>query len=235
MPFESSTDSRIEQNYGMQLFASTLAHEIRNPLQSMKLHIDLAAKGFVSETTFDQLKEEVNRLEKIIHKVQQFSRPVKLDLEVHPLHETIQAALKNVRYWLSASGISLQENSQNIQRLEMEIDSLLIEQVLLNLLNNAIQAMPSGGQLSLKTFLDDDFVRIELSDSGTGMEPKVLERVGSPFFTTKAKGSGLGVAFCKSVAALHGGRLDFTSEVGKGTIATLSLPIKRNGVKSCSV
>jgi len=104
-----------------------------------------------------------------------------------------------------------------------------LQQVFLNLMFNAIEAMPQGGALAVKTLLDDseNTLRIAISDSGKGMEPPVLDQMFQPFFTTKRKGSGLGLSICQRLVDQHGGSISAESAPGKGTVFTLLIPIHK--------
>lgn len=219
-----------QENFQIQLLASTLAHEIRNPLQSMKLQLDAASRGYLTESTFDRLNAEVARIEKIVQKVQQFSQPVKMEPSSLCILEVLNSCLESIRYWLSASGIILEEDYSALGKSRIHGDAILLEQVILNLITNAIQAMPNGGCLSIRAENSLKDIVIEVSDTGEGMSSETLERLGSPFFTTKAKGSGLGVAFCRSVLAMHHASLIYSSRLGEGTKAILRFPIEREDV-----
>jgi signal transduction histidine kinase len=89
---------------------------------------------------------------------------------------------------------------------------------------NSLQAMPKGGRLEYSVSECQDYAEIEISDTGVGMSRQTLQSIGTPFFTTKTKGSGLGVAFCRSIIALHGGTLEFESQEGNGTTVRVRLP-----------
>lgn len=229
MEFESSTDiekieSEKDNDFGLNLLASTLAHEIRNPLQAMRIQLDAAARGIQNPDTFKNLNNNLDRLEGVVKRVEGLAQ--RYSLTIGSLHlETLKnSALSSVRFWLEACGIQVHETISWEGDPVIQGDRELLEQVFLNLLMNALQAMPDGGRLQVSISECQNHAEIEISDSGCGMSREGLKLVGTPFFTTKEKGSGLGVAFCKSIIALHGGQIDFESEEGKGTTVTVRLP-----------
>ncbi|PIR22448.1 MAG: hypothetical protein COV44_07730 [Deltaproteobacteria bacterium CG11_big_fil_rev_8_21_14_0_20_45_16] len=227
MESESSIDKSgqtSESEYGISVLASTFAHEIRNPLQSIRLQIDAGLRGNNSTETLHNISRGVDRIERLLEKIQGYSQRYKLDVEPVNLKDVLNAVVGSVRYWLNASGISITEHIQWEGQPIVECDRELTEQVLLNLVSNAIQSMERGGSLRVNILECQSEAQIEVRDSGCGMDKDTLAKVGTPFFTTKASGNGLGLAFCRSIAALHGGSLTLESVQGQGTIVTLKVP-----------
>ncbi|MFH1867458.1 MAG: ATP-binding protein, partial [Candidatus Omnitrophota bacterium] len=105
------------------------------------------------------------------------------------------------------------------------IDEKQIQEVLMNLLNNARDAISGGGTIDISTSKEGDFIRIDLKDSGMGMDEKTLSEIFEPFFTTKEKGTGLGLPVCQGIIKAHNGELRFESQLGKGTTAVVLLPV----------
>lgn len=221
MESESSTKSKEAlqtlKDSGMEfegsLIASTLAHEIRNPLQSIRLQLDLAARGGPVTDALQNIKDHVNRLEAVVEKVQKLSEKFVTHLEKANLKEIVDSALSSLQFWLSASGIETRTHVAWEGTPICFLDKELIEQVLLNLFMNAIQVMPAGGTLTVYVTEEIDHAVIEVSDTGPGIPADVLNKIGTPFFTTKPQGTGLGIAFCKTIAALHGGSLEVHSSI----------------------
>jgi two-component system, NtrC family, sensor kinase len=133
---------------------------------------------------------------------------------------------------LELSGKELQHSYVNIERIWDPAIPLIIanpdhlKQVFLNLVINAIDAMPQGGDLSIRTIFDQDNVSIEFTDTGIGMPPEIQARLFEPFFTTKTQGSGLGLSISYGIIQEHDGQILVQSEVGKGTTFTITLPIR---------
>jgi len=209
--------------------AAGIAHEIRNPLQSIKSFVQLLEqKGPGGLEVFDCagiVMSEIDRMNLIIKEFLQLTRPagegfVKQDLNVI-IREVVlfmqsESVLRNVviepQY---GEGLPL-----------IMVDKAQIKQVLINLLANAFAAMPQGGTVGLKTWYDYylNEARIEVSDTGVGMDEETLSRIGRPFFTTKDNGTGLGLAVCYRIIKNHGGQIEVTSLIGKGSVFTIVLP-----------
>ena len=231
MEFESSTDvekleSQKENDFGMSLLASTLAHEIRNPLQAMRIQLDAAARGIQGPDTFRNLNNNLDRLEGVVRRVEGLAHRYSLTIGTLNLEVLKNSALSSIRFWLEACGIKVRENVSWEGDPVIQGDRELLEQVLLNLLMNALQAMPHGGRLQVNINECQAHAEIEVTDSGVGISREGLKLIGTPFFTTKESGNGLGVAFCKSIVTLHGGQIDFESEEGKGTKVSIRIPKK---------
>jgi signal transduction histidine kinase len=222
MASESLTDvmsqvSKTESEYGLSLLASTLAHEIRNPLQTIRLQIDAANRGASMNAALIKISENIARLESVVDRVQKLGQRYVIHPEKIHLREFIESTLTTMNFWLTAAGITVATHIQWEGEAACEGDKELLQQVLLNLVMNAIQSMPQSGSLSIQVFEELEHAVIEIQDSGCGMDEKTLKLVGTPFFTTKETGNGLGLAFCKTIAALHGGSLELDSKVGVGT------------------
>ncbi len=218
-----NTLNQSTTNFESSLVTSTLAHEIRNPLQTMKIHLDIAEKKGLSPDSISALKDQMSRLEGVVSKIQKLSDRITAHVKRDNIHEAIESTLASMRFWLSASGIEVKTHCDWEGNALCVFDRDLIEQVLLNLYMNSIQAMPAGGVLCVYVREELDHAAIEVSDSGPGINADLLAKIGTPFFTTKPQGNGLGVAFCKTVATLHGGSLEIQSAPGQGTTVTLRI------------
>lgn len=228
MESESSTDAmntlkQSEAQFGMSLLASTLAHEIRNPLQTIRLLLDAASRGGSTLNTIHKISENITRLESVVNRVEQLTQRYVIHPQTLNLKQLVESALSSLQFWLGAAGINVRIHSQWEGEPLVTGDSELLQQVLLNLVMNSVQAMPKGGTLTLNVYEAVDNASIEVIDSGVGISPESLKLVGTPFFTTKPNGQGLGLAFCKTIAALHGGSLEVESKLGSGTKITLHI------------
>lgn len=225
MASESSTSQArsAEEQFGINVLASTLAHEIRNPLQVMRIQLEAAMRGGSTKDAFENISSNLDRLESVVERIQRLTHRYSLQPKTVNLRDVLESVFSSVRFWLGAAGIQVYEHFHWEGEPIIEIDQELIEQVLLNLVTNAIQAMPTGGQLSVSVSECETTAEIEVADTGCGMSSETLARVGTPFFTTKDNGSGLGLAFCKSIVTLHKGSFDIESEEGKGTRIVVKL------------
>ncbi|MBW1722633.1 MAG: PAS domain-containing protein [Deltaproteobacteria bacterium] len=208
--------------------AAGVAHEIRNPLSSIKgfatYFRDRYRENPEDQATADIMIQEVERLNRVITQLLDFARPVTLQKRRISLHSVIQHSLKMVEQQAEHKGIRIDaELSARVNEAWMDPDR--INQVLLNLYLNAIEAMEGGGTLSVKVGLDeDDRVTIVVSDTGVGIREEDLAHVFDPYFTTRSSGTGLGLAIVHKIIETHGGEVRVESEKGKGTKVTVVLP-----------
>jgi len=223
---------RSEKLAAIGQLAGGVGHELRNPLGAIKNAVyyirgkvaqnELAQKEPRVTEFLDIMDDEINSSDKIINDLLGFSRVGKPSVSSTRIEKVIDDALSHVP--------SL-ENIELVKRLdtdlpEVEVDTEQIRQVLVNILVNAAQAMPEGGELTIGTGQRDKFLEVEITDSGCGISQEAIGKIFDPLFTTKAKGIGLGLAVCRSIIERHEGSIDVKSEVGKGTTFTIRLPLK---------
>lgn len=239
---------------GLEQMAVTIAHEIRSPLTSIELLATILAEEAAVDAHKSRLAQGIQAgvasVNIILTNLLAFSRPVKPRLKPIELHEVIEEALGTAMYALKERRIDL-IRFYDSGPLEVDADQELIKQVFLNLILNAVQAMPSGGRLTIRTtgqtngfgisnggqVVTDDqrgerrpelgdvgrgrFVEIKVSDSGCGIAEANLDQIFLPFFTTKPKGTGLGLAIVERILERHGARVSVESRVGQGTTFTI--------------
>jgi signal transduction histidine kinase len=208
--------------------ASHVSHEIKNPLmaigglaQQLKRSANL---GDREKEKLDLITKEVSRLENMLIEVRDFTRPTtprKIKGAINPLIQEVLALMKPV---FTDQKIEIQFYLDP-HLPEFEFDPEQWKQVLLNLIKNAAEAMTAGGRLSVKTYLLALKVFIEISDTGKGISPEHLTNLFRPFFTTKKKGTGLGLAVSYKIIHDHNGDIQVTSEVNQGTRVVVQLPL----------
>lgn len=208
-----------------------LAHEIRNPLASIKGTAEILADRFQPherEYEFAHiLIKEVNRLNRVVTEFLDFARPRSPRLMPSDLNELVQSVLLLTERKAQGHGVAVETQlAPGLPRVR--IDPEQIKQVLLNLVLNAVDAMPHGGALTVETALADDAVRCRLSDTGKGIRREDLGRIFNPFFTTKPDGTGLGLSIAHRILEAHRGRIEVSSQEGAGTTFTLTLPVGRD-------
>jgi signal transduction histidine kinase len=219
---------------------TNVGHEVKNPINAMVVHLELL-RGKLASDAFDRgsaqrhveiLADEMQRLDRVVETLADFSRPMDLDLREHDLRRVIDQTLE-------LAGAELKENSVVIEsesppnEVPVRIDAELMRQALLNLLLNAMQAMPSGGAVRISVRRDQRLAFVEIADNGVGIPASVLPRIFDLYFTTKPKGSGIGLAMTYRILQLHGGALDVRSNADptsseRGTTFTLRIPISLN-------
>jgi two-component system NtrC family sensor kinase len=215
---------RSERLAAIGRIAAQITHEIRNPLSSISLNAEeLGERAPDARELCDAIVREVDRLTGITEEYLRFARLPKPQLQRADVNETVRELLDFVRPELEAGGVRVTASlAPGLPRVLADIAQL--RQLLLNLLRNAREAMPSGGSLHVATRADEGLVSLEIHDTGQGISPERMERIFDPFFTTKARGTGLGLAMAQEIAQEHGGQLVCESVVGEGAVFTLRLP-----------
>ncbi len=208
--------------------AAGVAHEIRNPLSSIKGFATYFKEryGQVPEDkkTAEIMIQEVERLNRVISQLLEFARPMTIRKRSTPLDDTVQDSLKMVEEDARAKGIRVSFKGDPHTK-EVFIDPDRIKQVLLNLYLNAIEAMEDGGSLSVEVVRDDDerHFKIHVSDTGKGIKKEDLPHLFDPYFTTRSSGTGLGLAIVHNIIESHGGEVRVKSRYGEGTTVILRL------------
>jgi two-component system sensor histidine kinase HydH len=209
--------------------AAGVAHEIRNPLSSIKGFATYFKERYRDnpddQKTSEIMIQEVDRLNRVITQLLEFARPPVVQKKRASLQALIQHSLRMIERQASSKQIQIVSHLPS-EIEEVEVDSDGINQVLLNLYLNAVEAMNYGGTLSVSLSPDQDSnrVRIAVSDTGAGISRQDLEHIFDPYFTTKQSGTGLGLAIVHKIIEAHGGEVRADSEVGRGTTVTVLLP-----------
>jgi signal transduction histidine kinase len=206
-----------------------VAHEIRNPLNSIRLTLELLGrrvqKGAVRGGEVQGALEEVDRLDRILARLLAFGRPGLEDRRVQDVRPLIERAVKMVQEQAQRKNVSVVLEGD--APLQADVDGLQVEQVLLNLLLNAVEASPGGRAVRIETGTKEGAVQITVADEGPGIPESVRDHVFDPYFTTKPTGSGLGLSVSREVVSHHDGELRFESN-GRGTAFVLRLPAQRS-------
>lgn len=211
----------------LQSVGAKVAHELKNPLASIKGLCQLVARAPASERTQERLgvvASEIARMETILNEYLSFSRPLE---DLKPESFDLTAVARDVLNVLA--GRAEQANvalAIDGPATPVQGDPRRLKEALINLVANAIEATPSGGSVRLRVRPSVGNVTLEVKDTGRGIAPDDLERLGTSFFTTRPNGTGLGVVLAQGVIMQHGGSLAYTSAVGQGTTATITLPGK---------
>jgi len=206
-----------------------VAHEVKNPLNAILLHVEVArAKLAQGDTEVAQQMEivsrEILRLDRVVKTFLDFTRPVELNVSNVPLKELVAEIVELARPQAESSNIrvTVQENEDHG---DLRVDRDLLKQAFLNIVVNAIEAMPRGGELNFESSANSEMAEIRISDTGPGIDAKLRDKIFRLYFTTKKEGSGIGLAMTFRIVQLHDGTIDFTSEPGKGTTFSIRLPM----------
>ena len=210
-----------------------LVHEIRNPLSAMDINLQLLQERLEESGGNPEIgryigiiSTETRRLNEVLRNAQLFSKPEPPDLETVDLHQIISQILLFIKEEASRKDIELVENLQAEESL-IQADEDQMKQVFINLFKNSLEAMDKGGKLEVLSRNDGGgkIIGVELVDTGSGIPMAKLERVFDPYFTSKKKGSGLGLSIVHNIITQHGGSIDVSSWLGEGTIFSISLPL----------
>ena len=206
-----------------------MAHEIKNPLQVISGRAQIALmEGPKMESVKEGLEiilEQCNRMNDLIQRFLYFSKPAKGDFKEIDINESLEYVLHLIEHPYSLRNINIKKEYATSPP-KLKIDEKRMHEVFLNLVNNSADAMPpEGGTITVHTQVEGDNIRVDIKDTGSGMPEEDLKKIFDSFFTTKEKGTGLGVPLCYNIIKAHHGDLKFESEVGKGTTATIYLPI----------
>jgi len=211
--------------------AGHVAHELRNPLAAIKNNFYYLSKIVENHSedfkaTMNSIEEDTKRMIKIISELLDYSKDQKLDLKNLNINLLIENSLKRLKI---PSDITIHKNFQeNIPNLIA--DKLRLEQIFLNLIENAFDAMKDGGDLTIATTKEKSEIIIQIKDTGVGIEPKNLKKLFTPLFSTKIWGFGLGLSIVKKYCKLHNGKIFIKSRLGEGTIITLKFPTNKNEI-----
>lgn len=209
--------------------AAKVAHEINNPLTSIYMYNSLLMEEPVGPDEQRRLagsvQEQVERAKHVVKDILDFSRPHQAQTEIIKLSPAVESGIGLIRHAAAAAGIRVEENyARGLP--PVQVDRSQFGQILVNLASNAIDAMEPGGVLTISTGMRGDEVYVEMRDTGPGIPPEHLGRIFEPFFTTKpsSRGTGLGLAVCRTLIAQLHGRITVESMLGGGSAFTVWLP-----------
>jgi signal transduction histidine kinase len=219
---------KLEKYSAVSEMAMVVAHEIKNPLNSIKAacsYLKTNFKGKVLQEFLSIIDKETQRLNELITGFLTYARPVPLKLEKTQINNIIKEIINLVKP-------EFEEEEKQIELAldpsipEFYFDPYQIKQVMLNLLVNAGDATKKGDKISVATQREGGFVVISVKDTGEGIPEELLDKVFEPFFTTKVTGSGLGLACVEKIVREHGGKVSVFSKKGEGTEFKVFLPIR---------
>jgi two-component system sensor histidine kinase HydH len=218
---------RSERLASLGRLAAGVAHEIRNPLSSIKGFATILAGRFKedgrSRQIADVMVQEVARLNRVVSELLDFARPTELNRRLVCLADLLRRSIRLVESDASHRGVRV-DLAVHPENLESELDPDRFSQILLNLYLNALHAMENGGTLEIEASEKSGEVVLTVSDSGSGISPEHLPHVFDPYFTTKPQGVGLGLANVHKFVEAHNGEIEVESTAGKGTTFTIRLP-----------
>ena len=210
--------------------AARIAHELNNPLDGILRFVNLALRvkgeNDPSRRYLEQARKGLLRMVRIIRELLEFSRSTITTFEHTTINGMVEESIRTMESHASAKGVTIErtlaEGIPNVRTGDLF-------QVFCNLIKNAIDAMPKGGTLSIRTALDDGLIRITFADTGVGMTPEIMEKIFEPFFTTKdpSEGTGLGLAISKDIVEKYGGVIRVQSRVAAGSTFDVEIPAQQ--------
>ena len=219
---------RSERLAALGQLSAGLAHELRNPLGTIRVSAEMLLKNVQAESDIAKelagfIASEVDRTNSLVTRFLEFARPLELQAQTADLTEVLDRSIAELERTTPRYNVTVYRNFSPDVR-PFAFDAELLERVFYNLLLNAAQATPPGGEVTVKTKPIGDGVEISFIDRGAGIEPQHLENIFNPFFTTKKEGLGMGLAIVSKIVDLHGGKITVDSEPGKGSIFRVFLP-----------
>jgi len=207
-----------------------VAHEVKNPLNSMRLWLENLKEFLPADTdggaqqAVQVLDKEIDRLDAVVKRFLDFTRPMEVLLEATQLADILKEVMEVAQPQLQKANVQVAQLLP-IDVPHVYVDRALLKQAVLNLVLNAVEAMPNGGKLHLVLSRRGEMAEITVGDTGKGIPPENKQKIFQLFFTTRPGGSGIGLASTFRIVQLHNGSIDFTSEVGRGTTFRIELPL----------
>ncbi|NQU63470.1 MAG: GHKL domain-containing protein, partial [SAR324 cluster bacterium] len=224
--------AQSEKMASLGQLAAGIAHEINTPLTNASLGIQMLRSQFENQfkdlkimKKLDAIERNMDRASTIAKELLRFSHTKETKLVPTDINQVIDSSLNLLQYNLNDVEIKWQP----AELMKVSCDTLMLEQVFVNIVNNSIEAMPAGGDIVISSRQSLNDVCIEISDTGTGISEEYLSKVFDPFFSTKeiGKGTGLGLSICHGIIEQHHGSIELQGGVGKGTTVTIRLPLHR--------
>jgi signal transduction histidine kinase len=212
--------------------AAGVAHEVNNPLGGILTCIENLKSdpgdAEMRERYLDMIHDGLKRIERTVQNLLDFSRRREMRAEPTSINHNVRHVTELVAYQTRRFGIDVEFDLDPNEPLVLA-DHFQMEQMFLNLVLNAVQAMPNGGKLTFRTYVRDGTVTAEVQDTGPGIPKEIRDRIFDPFFTTRevGQGTGLGLSVTDSIVAAHGGSIEFDTEQGKGTVFRVMLPVHK--------
>jgi signal transduction histidine kinase len=228
--FHQREMARAEHLATLGELAAGLAHEIRNPLAGIAGVVDVMSKDLPanspSRAVVGDVQQEIRHIQEILNDLLSYARPRPPDFHPADLNATIEQAVLLARQQLRNKPIQILY-TPNPSLPQVEHDPALIQQVVLNLLLNGIQAISGTGKVEVTTAREQNLAIVEVADTGRGIPADALAKIFKPFFTTRSEGTGLGLSLANGIVQSHGGKIEVSSAPGKGSRFRVALPLER--------
>jgi signal transduction histidine kinase/CheY-like chemotaxis protein len=219
---------RLDRLAALGEMSAVVAHEIRNPIAGIAAGVEYLSKntpeGSPHRDDMAMILGEIERVNRILEDILSVARPFQLKITTQAMPDILEHVLHRYQTTIDKKAICISRRfAPSLPRALLDRERM--EQALTNLVLNAVEAMPAGGVLGVDLDANGDWMTVTISDTGPGISLDVQRRIFEPFFTTKARGTGLGLAVARRVIEEHGGTIDVSSEIGRGTKFTVQLPL----------
>lgn len=209
--------------------AASIAHEIRNPLGNVYMSVQQLKKGCAQNSPWvkhiEVITRNTERINFLITELLNCARPPKLNIKPHDIHEALESVLDSVMTKIISQHIKVHKKL-NAELSVINVDNEQIKRVFSNVIINAIESMPENSELIISTKNDENYFIVNIKDVGEGISDENIIRIFDPFFSTKLSGIGLGLSICYGIVVSHDGIIGVESKINKGTVFTISLPIR---------
>lgn len=221
---------RSEKLSALGRVASGVAHEIRNPLSAIKLKVQLAMRRNYNaaklDETFQIVLSEIERLDSLVKRLLSFNKTSEMQFDEIDLSKLLQNRVEFFHELAAQQNIAVELTTET-DNFKIEADAQRLTEVFDNLLQNALSAMPNGGEIQANMFRENKFISVKITDTGCGISELESEKIFEPFFTIRDNGTGLGLAIAREIVEAHHGEISFKSERGKGTTFFVKLPVNQ--------
>lgn len=232
--FESVQEIESELEISRRMAAigqltSGVGHEVKNPINAIVVHLELlrnkmSAHDASAMRHLNVIQNEIQRLDRVVQTLVDFSRPVQLQLQEQDLRSIVNAVLSLASVELETRDVRVSTILPS-RTVMAKVDADLMTQALLNIVLNGAQAMTDGGTLYVRLSEDVRWISLSVTDEGEGIPDEIRPKIFNLYFTTKKDGSGIGLAMTYRIVQLHNGQIDVESEIGKGTTFTIRIPV----------
>jgi signal transduction histidine kinase len=216
-----------ERLKAIEQLAAMIGHDLRNPLTGISnaayyLRMKIGSKlGPKTIEMLDLIDKDIEHSNKIVNDLLEYSGAIRLELSESNPKAILKEALALVNV---PANVEILDFTEDEPKIKVDVDKM--KRAFVNIMKNSFDAMPQGGKLTIKSRKTRDNVEISFTDTGAGIPKETLERLFTPLFTTKSRGMGFGLAICKRIIEVHGGKISVESSVGKGTTFTLTIPVE---------
>lgn len=218
---------RLDRLANLGTLSAGIAHEIKNGLTAIKTFVELLMQKSDERELAEVVARELARIDSMVSQMLRFAAPKPIAFSSVRVHDVLEHSLRLLQHQINAKMISVKRDYRAISH-NVRGDEAQLQQVFMNLLFNALEAMGANGALTVSTeivnFKDGRILKIQIHDTGVGISPENLSRLFEPFFTTKKNGTGLGLAISRRIAQEHEGKIEVQSEVHKGSTFSILLP-----------